>query len=370
MSEHEEENIQKEEAKQETKAENTENANDEAKTEKSETNEQENQENNENVENKEEKESDSGDENEEEEDADKEFVPKIPDLDETEPRNFDDDPSIMTLEKLPTWASEGLELVQNNPPKKFEAKYKADTEINEKISFWMRGNSAKLACDAVVNAANSYLAPGGGICGVLHGASGPEMAADCRKIGHTPTGKCAVTKGYKLPAKYCIHTVGPIGEQPEKLQQAYENTLACIDGEKIRSIGFCCISTGIYGYPIKPATRIALETVRKFLDVPENREKTDRIVFVVFERGDVAVYNQIRHEYFPLDIEYTFASESTTDQEDKEKDSKEKDKKEEDEKEKDVASNNKEEEEEEVNQVQKEEETGEKEEESKEKNDS
>ena len=302
MSEKEDKNQNLEEKEKENKEEEVEKTEENEETKQQEEKEEENNK-------KEEEEEEKSDQHEEEEEEQKEFIPKIPDLEETEPRNFDDDPSIMTLKNLPTWAEEGPELIKNNPPTKFEAKYKPNTEINEKVSFWMRGNSAKLACDAVVNAANSYLLPGGGICGVLHSASGPEMAVDCHKIGHTPTGRCAITKGYKLPAKYCIHTVGPIGEQPDKLTEAYENTLKCIDGEKIRSIGFCCISTGIYGYPIKPATRIAFDVVRKFLEVPENREKTDRIVFVVFERKDVVVYNQMRHEYFPLDVEYTFAEE-------------------------------------------------------------
>ena len=244
-------------------------------------------------------------EEEENESNDEDWAPVIPELAERD-RSLDDDPYIMTLDKLPTWAQEGPEIIKENPPTKFTPEHAANTEINEKISFWMRGNSAKLAADAVVNAANAHLAPGGGICGVLHSAAGHKMAEECYKIGYTPTGRCAVTKGYNLPAKYCIHTVGPIGEDPKKLKLAYESTLACIDGKNIRSVGLCCISTGIYGYPIKPATKIALETVHKFLEVPENREKTDRIIFVVFEKRDVAVYNYLRHVYFPLDVEYKF----------------------------------------------------------------
>lgn len=238
------------------------------------------------------------------------WAPVIPDLEEKK-ISLDDDSSIMTLEKLPTWGEEGPEIVKENPPPKFTPEFQANTEINNKISFWMRGNSAKLAADAVVNAANSHLLPGGGICGVLHSAAGHKMADECYSIGYTPTGKCAVTQGYKLPAKYCIHTVGPIGEDPAKLKQAYESTLACIDGKKIRSIGFCCISTGIYGYPIKPATKIALETIRKFLEDTENREKTDRIIFVVFEKRDVAVYNYLRHIYFPLEVDYRLDDEES-----------------------------------------------------------
>jgi O-acetyl-ADP-ribose deacetylase (regulator of RNase III) len=241
-------------------------------------------------------------EEEEEENGDDVFVPKIPDFD-----NSKDEAIKENLKKLPTWEEEGPSIVESNPPKKFDPKYKPKSEINSKVSFLMRGDSSRLAVDAVVNAANSQLAPGGGICGILHYAAGGKMANECYSIGYTPTGKCAVTLGYNLPAKYCIHTVGPIGENPEMLEKAYSNTLKCIDGKKIRSVALCCISTGIYGYPIKPATQIALETVRKFLEDPNNREKTDRIVFVVFEKRDVVVYNQLRHIYFPLNIEYKYA---------------------------------------------------------------
>ncbi|EAX93944.1 Appr-1-p processing enzyme family protein [Trichomonas vaginalis G3] len=246
----------------------------------------------------------------------KEWKLHIPDCPEKELKSATN-PTIMTLEKLPTWAKEGPEIVESNPPEKFEPLYKPNTEINEKISFWMRGNSVKLECDAVVNAANSHLYPGGGICGVLHSAAGEAMERECSEIGYTPTGKCAVTLGYNLPAKYCIHTVGPIGEQPDKLQEAYESTLSCIDGKKIRSVGLCCISTGIYGYPIENATPIALKVVRKFLEDPNNREKTDRIIFVVFERRDVVVYDRMRHIYFPLDIEYKFEEEEKPEEENK-----------------------------------------------------
>ena len=127
--------------------------------------------------------------------------------------------------ELPTWAEAGEEEMKEvPPPENFEPKYSANTEINNKVSFWFRGDSSRLECDAVVNAANSYLAPGGGICGILHDVAGPEMAEECEKIGHTDTGKAALTSGYNLPAKYVIHAVGPIGENPEALQSAYQSS--------------------------------------------------------------------------------------------------------------------------------------------------
>lgn len=208
----------------------------------------------------------------------------------------------VTIDDLPSWAVAGPESLEEHPiPNKITSEFKPSTEINSKITLWMRGNSARLAADAIVNAANSSLYPGGGICGVIHSAAGPKLADACAKIGHTPTGQAALTPGFDLPAKYVIHAVGPVGEKPAELESAYKSTLAYMDGEKIRSIGFCCISTGIYGYPIEPATHVALNTVRQWLEVPENREKTDRIIFVVFEPRDVKVYYKLIHKYFPLE---------------------------------------------------------------------
>lgn len=207
------------------------------------------------------------------------------------------------VSELPTWAEDGPKNYW--PPKSNSLKYKPSTEINEKITLWMRGDSSRLAADAIVNAANAHLAAGGGICGVIHRAAGPELERACDKIGYTPTGKAAITPGFNLPAKHVIHAVGPIGERPAELESAYKSTLEYIDGDKVKSIGFCCISTGIYGYPIEPATHVALRTVREFLENEENRKKTDRLIFVIFEPRDVRVYSRLIHEYFPLEgVEY------------------------------------------------------------------
>jgi len=165
----------------------------------------------------------------------------------------------------------------------------------------VRGDITKMEVDAIVNAANEDLLPGGGICGAIHSAAGPELAAACRAHGPCETGGAAKTPGFGLYAKYVIHAVGPVGERPAELQRAYESTLAYIDGEDLRSVAFCCISTGIFGFPIEPATKIALETVRSFLECEENRAKTDRIVFVVFLQGDVAVYDRLAPYYFPIE---------------------------------------------------------------------
>ena len=199
---------------------------------------------------------------------------------------------VLTLDDIKTWEEDAQNLVLKYPPSaNIEAKYPPNPEINSKISILLRGDSTKLKIDAIVNAANSSLSPGGGICGAIHSAAGSELAHECYQIGHCPTGQSVLTNGYKLPAKYVIQTVGPIGEDPEALTSAYNSVYSLIDGEKIRSVGLCCISTGIYGYPITPATHIALKTARDFLEDANNRPR------------DCSIYMKFIHQYFPLDYD-------------------------------------------------------------------
>jgi serine/threonine protein kinase/O-acetyl-ADP-ribose deacetylase (regulator of RNase III) len=227
----------------------------------------------------------------------------------------------MKLKHLPTWKVAGPDYCSANPLPKRPPLFPVNDAINDKVSFWMRGDSARLEVDAIVNSANSSLSSGNGICGVIHAAAGPELEKACSKIsenGKTPTGQAALTPGFLLPAKHVIHAVGPTpewesvlisgewepgpisGECESALTSAYQSTLAYLDGSKIKSIGFCCISTGIQCYPIQEATHIALRTVREFLDDPANLDRTDRIVFVVYDTSEVAVYYSLAPLYFPL----------------------------------------------------------------------
>ena len=124
-----------------------------------------------------------------------------------------------------------------------------------------------LDVDAIVNAANEALAPGGGVCGAIHRAAGPELARACAAIGHCPTGEARMTPGFLLPARFVIHAVGPVWHggterEPELLAGCYRNSLDLARAHGLRSIAFPAISTGIYGYPADPATRIAVAACR------------------------------------------------------------------------------------------------------------
>ena len=146
-----------------------------------------------------------------------------------------------------------------------------------------------LELDAIVNAANEALAPGGGVCGAIHRAAGPELAAACARIGHCPTGEARITPGFRLPARYVIHAVGPVwrgGSSGEAalLAGAYRASLGLANQHGLGSIAFPAISTGIYGYPIDAATDIAVATVRTVLAAGSTVQE---VVFACF--GDDAL---------------------------------------------------------------------------------
>ncbi len=159
----------------------------------------------------------------------------------------------------------------------------------------LQADITALAVDAIVNAANSSLLGGGGVDGAIHRAAGPELLAECRTLGGCPTGEAKLTKGYRLPARYVIHTVGPVwhgGErgEDELLAACYRNSLQLAAAHQVRSIAFPAISTGVYRFPLERATRIALHEVRSFL---ANHSRPERVIFCCFSAGDLALYQQI-----------------------------------------------------------------------------
>jgi len=126
------------------------------------------------------------------------------------------------------------------------------------------------AVDAIVNAANERLLGGGGVDGAIHRAAGPELLEECRQIGGCPTGEARITNGYKLPSRHVIHTVGPVWHggdkgEPERLAACYRNSLRLAVANGVKTIAFPGISTGVYGYPLEAATRLAMTTVKQCL---------------------------------------------------------------------------------------------------------
>ncbi|XP_069862821.1 ADP-ribose glycohydrolase MACROD2 isoform X3 [Dipodomys merriami] len=176
--------------------------------------------------------------------------------------------------------------------------------LSEKVSLY-RGDITLLEIDAIVNAANASLLGGGGVDGCIHRAAGPCLLAECRTLNGCDTGHAKITCGYDLPAKYVIHTVGPIarghinGSHKEDLANCYKSSLKLVKENNIRSVAFPCISTGIYGFPNEPAAVIALGTIKEWL--AKNHQEVDRIIFCVFLEVDFKIYKKKMNEFFPID---------------------------------------------------------------------
>ena len=167
--------------------------------------------------------------------------------------------------------------------------------ISEKVKNQIQvvqGDITKLDCDGIVNAANRSLLGGGGVDGAIHRAAGPELLAECRTLHGCRTGEAKITKGYRLKAKYIIHTVGPIysgtAEDAAQLADCYRNSLNLAKEHDVHSIAFPAISTGVYGYPLEDAPAIAVKTVAQWLE--DHADYAMQVIFCCFDARTERVY--------------------------------------------------------------------------------
>ncbi|XP_039639360.1 ADP-ribose glycohydrolase MACROD2 isoform X3 [Perca fluviatilis] len=201
------------------------------------------------------------------------------------------------LDKIPSWREE------NRPNGKEDGKeLTGGGGLSDKVSLY-KGDITVLEVDVIVNAANSSLLGGGGVDGCIHKAAGSCLYDECHSLNGCETGKAKITCGYDLPAKYVIHTVGPVARghvgstETNDLTSCYQNSLRLMEEYDLSTVAFPCISTGIYGFPNEPAADIALNTVKSWIE--QNPDKITRVIFCVFLETDFAIYKKNMSVIFP-----------------------------------------------------------------------
>ncbi|KAG5715417.1 MACRO domain-containing protein 2 [Termitomyces sp. T112] len=216
--------------------------------------------------------------------------------------NLDESSNIVRLAKIPTIAERykksTLEAAVSD-----KILYQPNSALLERISIY-QGDITRVEVDSIVNAANKSLLGGGGVDGAIHHAAGPRLLEECRTLNGCMTGNSKITRGYCLPARYVIHTVGPVyspdaaEEKARQLASCYRTSLEVAVENQVRHVAFPSVSTGIYGYPIVDATRVALDQVRRFVE-SEPGKTLERVVFVVWSNKDLEAYESLVPEYFP-----------------------------------------------------------------------
>ena len=174
---------------------------------------------------------------------------------------------------------------------------KVNQNIKNRIEV-VEGDITKQTVDAIVNAANTTLLGGGGVDGAIHRAAGSELLEECRKLAGCPTGQARITKGYKLPAKWVIHTVGPVWRdgqygEDELLAGCYRNSLALAEQKGVKTIAFPSISTGAYGFPMERAAHLAVTEIKTFL---ERKSSIEKVLLVCFGKGAFEIHRQVVRE--------------------------------------------------------------------------
>jgi len=172
-----------------------------------------------------------------------------------------------------------------------------DPTIRTRISS-VQADITTLSVDAIVNAANTTLLGGGGVDGAIHRAAGPELLAECRTLGGCPTGQAKITRGYRLPAQYVIHTVGPVwhdghNREPELLADCYRNCFILAEQIGLKTIAFPAISTGVYRFPVDAAARIAVRETKEFL---ERSRHVEKVLMVCFSAEALKIYQDTIEE--------------------------------------------------------------------------
>jgi len=174
-----------------------------------------------------------------------------------------------------------------------------EIKVGSSVIEFVRGDITRQDVDAIVNAANSRLAGGGGVDGAIHRAGGPKIMEECRAIGGCPTGLAVATGGGDLRARWVIHAVGPVwhgglSHEPDLLASAYRRSLEVAREKGARSVAFPSISTGAYGYPVRKAAQVAFSTVRQYLSGPD--PGVDTVRFVLFTVSDLMVYEEVARQ--------------------------------------------------------------------------